>query len=228
MSDDDTFDRLCTKTSDVVKILKHKECNLSDDTYLDHMVTGIKDELLQQETQIKRLDFWNKSSCSNYVQTFGEQSNESQDFVLKLLKKVWKLHCDIHDQTLDIVSTMMKSSLNEQALPSHNFLVLVRDLVFHKNAGELLRKNLSFFTSANTGLWEVILKPILSSLPNELPQSHFWKEALVMLAKEFVISCVLHNKETRIHLINFGSVPLFLSTPVVGSHPSHKIPIRFQ
>lgn len=203
MSDEDSFDRLCTKTSDVVKILKHNECNLSDDTYLDHLITGIKDELQHHETQTKRLAFWDKSSCSNFVQTFGDQSNESQDFVLKLLKEVWKLHGDIHDQTLEIVSTMMKTSVNDRVHASHNFLELVRDLVFHKNAGELLRKNLSFFTSADTGLWDVILKPILFSLPNDLPQSHFWKEALVALAKEFVISCILHNEETRMHAIKF-------------------------
>ena len=87
MSHEDSFDRLCTKTSDVVKILKHNECNLSDDTYLDHLITGIKDELQHHETQTKRLAFWDKSSCSNFVRTFGDQSNESQDFVLKLLKK---------------------------------------------------------------------------------------------------------------------------------------------
>ena len=122
MLHEDTFDQLCIKTSEVIQILRDNDCNLSDDTYLDHLIIGIKDELLQHEAQSKRIDFWNRSNCSSFVESFESQNNESQIFILKLLKVVWNIHCDIQNQTIQIVCSVLKSFQETRNLPTQSFL----------------------------------------------------------------------------------------------------------
>ena len=203
MSHENVFNQLCSKTSEVITILKHNECNLSDDTYLDHLITGVKDELLQHESPSKRIEFWKSSNCSNFVQTFGDQLCETQNFLLKLLKEVWTTHCDIQRQCLEVICDCLKSFGKDHIPPNQNFFDIVKDLVFHKRPEKLLLPNLNLFMSNGTNLWDVFLKPIFLSLGNDLPQSHFWKESLVLLAKEFIISCILQNEESRVFSIKF-------------------------
>ena len=203
MSHENVFNQLCSKTSEVITILKHNECNLSDDTYLDHLITGMKDELLQHESPSKRIEFWKSSGCSNFAQTFGDQSNETQNFLLKLLKEVWTTHCDIQRQCLEVICDCLKSFRKDHIPPNQNFLDIVKDLVFHKRPEKLLLPNLNLLMSNETNLWDVFLKPIFLSLVNDLPQSHFWKESLVLLAKEFIISCILQSEEARVFSIKF-------------------------
>ena len=203
MSNENVFNQLCSKTSEVITILKHNECNLSDDTYLDHLITGIKDELLQHESPSKRIEFWKSSNCANFAQTFGDQSDVTQNFLLKLLNEVWTTHCDIQRQCLEVICDCLKSFQKDRIPPNQNFLDVVKDLVFHKRPEKLLLPNLNLLMSNETNLWDVFLKPIFLSLGNDLPQSHFWKESLVLLAKEFIISCILQNEESRIFAIKF-------------------------
>ena len=84
------IDNLCQKTHAVFKILEETDCNLSDDTYLDHMVTGIKNEMRQYDNSNECLEFYRKSQCSRFVNAFNSASTGCQNFILKLLVECWK------------------------------------------------------------------------------------------------------------------------------------------
>ena len=85
MSEEGTFNRLCSKISEVINILRESECKLPDDTYLDHMVAGISGELLEYQDPDRRLEFWNSSGCSIFVQSFAAEKEGCQQFILLLL-----------------------------------------------------------------------------------------------------------------------------------------------
>ena len=76
------IDNLCQKTQAVFKILEETDCNLSDDTYLDHMIAGMKNEMTKYDNSNECLEFYRKSKCSSFVKSFKSASTGCQNFII--------------------------------------------------------------------------------------------------------------------------------------------------
>ena len=215
MSKDDKFNRLCQKTSDVLEILKDKECKLTDDTYLDHMASGIKYELCLQEPH-KGIEFWNKSNCSTFVQSFKGQAAGCQNFILKVLNEVCMLDVQIKNEALQVILDLIKGIVISQEAPTEAFLDLLTLLCTVPNAKNLDSEkvdNLKLFCSEEYNVWETMLKPLILMPSNNLPTSHFWKTAFSKLVKNFITSHLITNIEYEKSLAN-EFFPVLIVTPL--------------
>ena len=96
------IDNLCQKAQEVFKILEESDCNSSDDTYLDHMIAGIKNEMTQYDNSNECLEFYRKSQCSRFVKSFKTANTGCQNFILKLLEEICMIHPDIQKEALQV------------------------------------------------------------------------------------------------------------------------------
>ena len=191
------FHHLCQNTRDAIKILRSTDCNLSDDTYLDHMAEGIKRELLEHHDLNRRLEFWNSSDCSDFVLSYKNENIGCQSFILKLMRLVCFTHSDIQEQSLQIVVDVLVEFRGRKTIPNEAFLDLLIQLstCLSRTPAEEEIKLLNTFVTTDLNLWNNFLKPILSTPLNDLPISHFWKMSFIKLTSQFLVSQLMYNSE---------------------------------
>ena len=122
------IDYLCQKAQEVFKILEETDCNLSDDTYLDHMIAGIKNEMAQYDDSNECLEFYRNSQCSRFVKSFKSASTGCQNFILRLLEEICMIHPDIQKEALQVVLYGIENFDTNKYVPSQAFLYLLSKL----------------------------------------------------------------------------------------------------
>ena len=204
MSEERIFNRLSPKIREVLKILRETDCSLPDDTYLDHMVSGISSELLQYQDPDKRLEFWNSSSCSNFVQSFAVEKEGCQQFILRLLHQVCLTHHDINKQCREIIMEVLERFQRARIIPNQTYLDLLIEAcaITTKATNNDIISNFNWFPRSEMNIWEMLLKPIIIMPSSDLPKSHFWKISFIKLTSKFVTSCLMHNVENGSFLTN--------------------------
>ena len=188
---------LCQKAQEVFKILEETDCNLSDDTYLDHMIAGIKNEMTQYENTNECLEFYRKSQCSRFVKSFKSASTGCQNFILKLLEEICMIHPDIQKEALQVVLYVIENFETNKYVPSQAFLDLLSKLsdTESKIAGKDEVEPHRLLIIHDLNLWERLFQPIISMQPEETPNSHFWKISFINLAKNFIIGNLLYGRD---------------------------------
>ena len=190
------IDNLCQKAQEVFKILEETDCNLSDDTYLDHMIAGIKNEMTQYDNSNECLEFYRKSQCSRFVKSFKSASTGCQNFILKLLEEICMIHPDIQKEALQVALYVIENFETNKYVPSQAFLDLLSKLsdteskIAEKDEVEAHR----LLIIHDLNLWERLFQPIISMQPEETPNSHFWKISFINLAKNFIIGNLLYGR----------------------------------
>ena len=188
-----SIDNLCQKTQTVFKILEETDCNLTDDTYLDHMIAGIKDEVRQYDNSNECLKFYRKSECSRFVKSFKNASAGCQNFIFKLLEEICMIHPDIEKEALQVALYVIENFETNKYVPSQAFLDLLSKLsdtqsqIAEKDEVEPHR----LLTINDFNLWERLFRPIILMQPEETPNSHFWKFSFIHLAKNFIVGDLL-------------------------------------
>ena len=191
MSDEEISNPLCSKIREVIRILRDSECSLPDDTYLDHMVAGISGELLKYQNSSTRWDFWISSNCSNFVQSFAEEKEGCQQFILRLLNQVCLTHWDINNQCLKIIIEVIEVFQLTRIIPNQTYLDLVLEACV--NANEVTdTKTVGLFIwypRSELPIWEMLITPIILMPSSHIPKSHFWQTSFIKLTSKMVTYC---------------------------------------
>ena len=139
------FTQLCEMLHETWEILDARNCELPDDTYLDHIIMGIKNQMTQDSTdetmdQKYIIKFWVESGCKAFVNLVANnkksQSEKNQNFILKLLKEVAFIHpeitiqiCDVAKKLLLLVVDPKSDGVSRKAVPSQTLLELLATLL---------------------------------------------------------------------------------------------------